>query len=490
MPRSSIPSDPDDLLATVRQTLVKYHMLATGDRVLVGVSGGPDSMVLLHLLNRLAPIMKISLGVAHLNHCLRGVSADQDAEAVQRAATRLQLPCHMGKAHVTRVQQRLKISLEEAARRVRYAFFRKTMNQAKYNKLALGHHLDDNAEQMLMALLRGAGPRGLSGIAPIRQNRFVRPLIHVRRSQIEAYACKEGIVWVSDASNQDPRFVRNRIRHRLLPLLASDYNPSIKKQLSQLADVMRTEEDWIDELITAPYEKTILERGECCLTLSVNTLNLLHPALARRLLRRALLDLTGTLRRIGFAHIQTILHLIIDGGDGKMVHLPRGIRVGRNGDRLEIEVVKDYRRRAVRQRAANDSAVQTVVSPPFPTTVKFEFMGIGMTFSPCRPDQLPLWRENGPNQAYFDLDRLLPPLILRPAIPGDRFIPLGSTGFQKVKKFFIDHHISRKKRAMTAVLADQRHIIWLAGQRIDDRMKVTPTTTQVLGAEIFLLDTR
>jgi tRNA(Ile)-lysidine synthase len=490
MPPSSIPSDPDDLLATVRQTLAAYHMLTAGDRVLVGVSGGPDSMVLLHLLNRLAPTMKISLGVAHLNHCLRGVSADQDAEAVQRAATRLGLPCHMGKANVTRVKQRLKLSLEEAARRVRYAFFHKIINQANYDKLALGHHLDDNAEQVLMALLRGAGPRGLAGIAPIHQNRLVRPLIHLRRTQIEAYARQEGITWVDDASNQDLRFMRNRVRHRLLPLLASDYNPSIKKQLSQLADVMRTEEDWIDELITTPYEKTILEREECCLTLCVSTLSLMHPALARRVFRRALLDLTGTLRRIGFAHIQTVMHLFIVGGDGKMVHLPRGIRVSRNGDRLEIAVVKDYRRRAAREVAANGSALQTVVSPPFPTTVKLNSMGSGMTFFPRRPDQLPLWPEIGPHQAFFDLDRLSPPLILRPAIPGDRFIPLGAAGFQKVKKFFIDHHVSRKNRAMTPVLADQRHIIWLVGQRIDNRVKVTPTTTRILGAEFFLLDTR
>jgi tRNA(Ile)-lysidine synthase len=125
------------------------------------------------------------------------------------------------------VQQRLGISLEEASRRVRYAFFRKTMADAGYNKLALGHHQDDNAEQMLMVLLRGAGPRGLSGIAPVRDNRIIRPLIHARRSQIEAFIAKEGIACVQDESNHDLRFMRNRIRHHLLPLLAADYNPRI-----------------------------------------------------------------------------------------------------------------------------------------------------------------------------------------------------------------------------------------------------------------------
>ena len=465
-------------------------MLTAGDRVLVGVSGGADSMVLLYLLNRLSPTLKISLGVAHLNHCLRGTCADQDAQSVKQAATRFRLPCHIGKARVTRVKKGLKISLEEAARRVRYAFFQKTMRDADYNKLALGHHLDDNAEQILMALLRGAGPRGLSGIVPIRRNRIVRPLIHIHRSRIETYAKKEGIPWVTDASNHDTRFMRNRIRQHLLPQLLADYNPRIKKQLGQLADVMRTEEEWIDELITVPYADAMVNQKQGCLIFSAGTLRQMHPALVRRLLRRALLDFGGTLRRIGFTHIQAMQRLLVDGAEGKAVHLPRGIRVCRNGDQLEIARVKNYRRPSDRQKKAGLSAVQTIIFPPFPRTVRFETMNIGMRFFPCRPDQLPGWREIRPNRAFLDYDRLSLPLILRPKQPGDRFIPLGSAGSQKVKKYFIDHRITREDRAMMPILADQQQIVWLVGQRIDDRVKVTSETTQVLGTEFFLLDTR
>jgi tRNA(Ile)-lysidine synthase len=172
-------------------------MLVPGDRVLVGVSGGPDSMALLHLLSRLAPELKIRLGVAHLNHCLRGRSADRDAGAVNRAAAALNIPCHMGRARVMKVKRKLGLSLEEAGRRVRYAFFNRTMVDAGYNKLALGHQSDDNAEQVLMALLRGAGLRGLSGIAPVRDNRIIRPLINARRTQIEDYLSQAGIAFVS-----------------------------------------------------------------------------------------------------------------------------------------------------------------------------------------------------------------------------------------------------------------------------------------------------
>jgi tRNA(Ile)-lysidine synthase len=193
MPPSSTPSDPGDLLTTVQQTLADHHMLTPGDRVLIGVSGGPDSMALLHLLDRLAAGLKIRLGIAHLNHCLRGPSADNDASVVNRAALTLKIPCHTARARVIKVKQKLGLSLEEAGRRVRYAFFNRTMVDAGYNKLALGHQSDDNAEQVLMALLRGAGSRGLSGIAPVRDNRIIRPLINARRTQIEDYLSKQAL---------------------------------------------------------------------------------------------------------------------------------------------------------------------------------------------------------------------------------------------------------------------------------------------------------
>lgn len=483
-------SDPTDLLAEVKRTLAAYHMLKTGDRVLVGVSGGPDSMVLLDLLYRLASDFEISLGVAHLNHGLRGACAARDARTARQAATRLGLPFYLVEADVARVRRGLNLSLEEAARRVRYAFFKKIMQDAHFSKLALGHHLDDNAEQVLMAILRGAGPLGLAGIAPFRQNCIVRPLIHIRRSKIQAYAQKNKIPWTVDASNQDLRLMRNRIRHHLLPLISSAYNPRIANQLSQLADVMRAEEDWIDSLITPAYTEAIVGRIEDGLVFNANTLKKMHPALVRRLIRRALLDVCGTLRRISFAHIQAVQGLIWKGTDGKTLHLPRGFRICHDRNQLEISRVKDYRRPLNRRKLTDPVDKPLPVPLPFPCTIQFDPIGIGMTFSECTPDQVPPWQDIGANQAFFDMDRLSLPLTLRFKQPGDRFIPLGSKGSQKVKKYFIDHHIPRKDRAHIPILADQRQIIWLVGRRIDDRAKVTSATARVLTAEFFLLDTR
>ena len=447
-------------------------------------------MVLLDLLYRLASDFTISLGVAHLNHGLRGAYAARDARTARQAATRLGLPFYLVEADVARVRKGLKLSLEEASRRVRYAFFKKIMQDASFSKLAVGHHLDDNAEQVLMAILRGSGPLGLAGIAPFRQNRIIRPLIHIRRSEIKAYAQKNNIPWTVDASNQDLRLMRNRIRHHLLPLIASEYNPRIAKQLSQLADVMRTEEDWIDGLITTAYTDAIITHREGGLVFNANTLKKMHPALVRRLIRRALLDVCGTLRRISFAHIQNVQELLWKGADGKTVHLPRGIRICLDQNQLEISRVNDYRRPMNRRKLTDPVEKVLVVPLSFPCTIKFNPMGIGMTFFECNSDQVPPWQDIGPDQAFFDMDRLSLPLILRFKHLGDRFIPLGCRGSQKVKKYFIDHHISRKDRAHTPILADQRQIIWLVGRRMDDRAKVTSATARILAAEFFLLDTR
>ncbi len=458
--------------------------------MLVGVSGGPDSMALLHLLSRLAPGLKIQLGVAHLNHCLRGASGDRDAEVVRQAAQVLDYPVHISRGQVLKVKEKLGLSLEEAARRVRYSFFKKTMSKAGYNKLALGHQSNDNAEQMLMALLRGAGPRGLSGITPVRQDCIIRPMINASRSQVETFVAQAGITCVSDASNNDLRFVRNRIRHHLLPLLASDYNPRIEANLNQLADVMRTEEDWIEGITAAEYQKVKLACTEATITLSAEAVSQTHPALARRLVRKALEDLTGTLRRITFAHVQSVLHLLTNGCGVKKIHLPGGLRARLADHRLTLMIADNCCRRAVTPAVERTSAPPTIISTPFPASVEIKTMGIGLRFSTCRPDQLPPWTDVDRSLALLDLDRIALPLTVRPAIPGDRFTPLGASGSQKLKKYFIDHRIPRQARSMAPVLMDREQIVWLVGHRIDDRVKVTTATAQVLRVEFFLLDTR
>ena len=479
-------SEPGSLISTIGRTIAENNLLSHGERVLLGVSGGVDSMVLMHLLTRLAPELDLRLGVAHLNHGLRGASSDRDADLVCNAAEGLGLVCHVLEARVGRVKERLGLSLEDAGRRIRHAFFKKTMLEHGYQKLALGHHLDDNAEQVLLALFRGTGPRGLSGIAP-KNGIIIRPLIRIRREEILAWAERERIQFAEDASNADVRFVRNRIRHELLPHLADTYNPRIHRHLNRLAAMVRDEEQWIESLVDAPFAKAVINRRKNSIALGTQALNQAHPALGRRLVRRAIESITGTLRGITFDHVTAVLQLA-DGGGEKMLHLPAGLWVHRQEERLTFGRTAG-RGRIAKTLVPKSSAPPVTIDTPYPSKIRFTTMGVELGFSLIDSAEVPPWEAVRKNQAFFDLERLVPPLVLRHRFPGDRFRPLGAQGRQKLKKFFIDHHIGRAERANALILADQRHIIWLLGLRTDATARLRPETTRILRVEFFLLDT-
>lgn len=460
-------------------------MVAPGDRVLVGVSGGADSMVLLHLFHQLAAHWQISLGVAHLNHGLRGDAADEDAALVCRTAASLELSCHMEKADVKKIQRKHRLSPEDAARQVRYAFFEKTMKQEGCTRLALGHHLDDNAEQVLLAVLRGSGTRGLGGILPVR-GRHIRPLINIRKNAIEQYARKNGIVFRNDESNTDLTYTRNHIRHQLLPFLSDAYNPRIHHHLGRLADILRNEEAWLTELTEQHYAALVIRREADAVFLCGRTLCQAPLALSRRLVRRAIEDCHGSLKRISFDHITAVLDLLTGHADKTCLHLPAGIIVRRNSDQLVVQ--QGPKRRHPRLPPVFSSPEQMTIPLPFPDTVQSTAMGMGLCFFSQAPDTLPDWGSVSPHQAFFDLEKIQWPLVLRFPRPGDRFFPLGAPGSRKLKKFFIDHHIPPEKRSRSPVLADAAGILWLVGHRMDTRVRVTPETRRVLGVDFFLLD--
>lgn len=489
MPPSSNVSIPDALLAMVKKTVADHAMISPKDRVLVGVSGGPDSMVLLHLLNRLSLEWGIEIAVAHLNHCLRGNAADEDAALVRRTATALNRTFHMGTADVRNVQRKRRLSPEDAARQVRYAFFKKIMKEGGYTRLAVGHHLDDNAEQVLLAFLRGSGSRGLSGIAPVRDRVIIRPLINIRRSAIENYAKTQGIAYRHDASNMDMGYTRNHIRHRLLPFLSEAYNPRIHHQLSQLANIMRNEEAWVSDLTEQRYAELKLKQDPDGILLCARTLSKVPLGLARRLVRRAIEDCHGDLRRITFDHITAVLNLLSHHHHSAQIHLPSGVTARRNKDLLELKQ-EPKRRRTPPSPPISPSTAQVVIPAPFPDTIESPDMGIGLRFSMCGPTPWPDWETIPPTQAFFDFEKILWPLVLRFPQPGDRFTPLGTAGSQKLKKFFIDHHIPRETRPVSPVLADSDRIIWIVGKRLDDFVRVTRKTSQILKIDFFLLDAR
>ena len=317
----------DSLVARVYDTVQAHGMLLPGDVVLAGVSGGPDSVALLGILKDLTQQLSLNIGVAHLNHCLRGKESDRDEAFVRDLAAFHGLPLHVQQTDVATCARESRKSIEEAARDVRYAFYRKIATHHGYNRVALGHNSDDNAEQVLMNLLRGSGPRGLMGIPPMRDNWIIRPLIRVSRQEILAFLAHGCQPFVLDSSNEDTRYFRNRIRHELLPSLIKDYNPEIKSALNRLSIVVASEEAWMEGETRETLSHHLERLNNREVRFQRDFFATLPVALARRVIRGAIKEVKGNLRRITFDHIDDILALMAGNTGHKNLDLPQGIRI-------------------------------------------------------------------------------------------------------------------------------------------------------------------
>ncbi len=480
----------NSLIKKVEKTVSEYDMLKENDSVLVGVSGGADSVALIHILNEIALPFSLKLGVAHLNHSLRGNESDDDARFVAAVSDKLHLPCFIEKKDVIKYKTENGLSLEEAGRRVRYAFFEDIAEREGYNRIALGHTCDDNAELVLMYLIRGSGPLGISGIPPVRPGlkddlSIIRPLIKTARKEIIDYISEKNLSYVTDKSNLDEKYLRNRIRHHLIPELKAGYNLKIVETLNRLASIIRSEEEWMENELKFILNKNTLFTENNRIVLSVSGMNALHPAVKRRATRSAIAGVKGDLRRISYSHIELVSAQLEGNSDEWSLDLPDRIRVSRTGGNLVISKEENALRSIVSKHGIRDQDYyEYVVNEP--GWVSAEKEGFKVVFSEIKNVTLEDIRKSGPGVAFFDMDKISFPLVLRNRLPGDRFTPLGMTGSKKVSKYLINKKVSGESRLKLPVMLSNCKIIWLAGYNIDDSVKVTLNTIKILRAELFL----
>jgi tRNA(Ile)-lysidine synthase len=330
-------SIPDRFCRDVSRTIQTHDMVGASDAVLLAVSGGPDSMALVRVMMRLAPELEFRVGLAHLNHGLRGPDARHDQAFVQQFADAHGLPCFCETRDVAALSRNRKTSLEDAGRQARYDFFSRTAAANGYTCIATGHTRDDNAEQVLMALLRGSGPGGLAGIPAKRDDRIIRPLIDRSRNEIMVFLEDLEQTFVTDDSNRDPAFLRNRIRHFLIPLLEKEYNPGIKQGLDRLSRILAAEDDFLDEHARQAFDTCVEKKDVTSVVLSLPELEILDPALFPRVLRHAIISVKSDLHRITHDHISAIRHLTAHAAPGKHLDLPDRIRIYKTRNRICVK---------------------------------------------------------------------------------------------------------------------------------------------------------
>jgi tRNA(Ile)-lysidine synthase len=435
----------------------------------------------------LAPKFSFQIAIAHLNHCLRRRESARDEAFVVSLAEQLNLRVHIERQDVRRYQKIHRLSTEEAARRVRYRFYDTVASKFGYEKIALGHHSDDNAELILMYLLRGSGPLGLSGIPPLRDAKIIRPLIDIKRSEIMDYIALRNLDCVLDSSNRDSQYLRNRVRNRLIPELKAEYNPKLIDSLNRLASILDAEEKWIESLIQPIFEKVIVSEKQGRIGFDIEQLNQQNIAVRRRLIRMAILKVKGNLRRMAFVHVEAAVNLAQKAAVSGALDLADRIRISRQNDVLIIsKEAQNLRHLAGAPHLSSTPDYAYRLSKAGEILVKEAALKI--RFSEIPPERIPDWRLSGQGTrtAYFDLDEIRFPLVIRNFRPGDRFSPLGMNGRQKLNKFFIDHKVSRAERQKCPILLSRNEIIWVVGHRLDNAVKIGPQTRRILKAEVSL----
>ncbi len=328
------------LLSKFKGTIQRYNLLNKNDALVVGVSGGPDSVCVLYLLKSIQKEFRFSLHVAHLNHMLRGKESQKDADFVLSLAKKLSFPVTIKALEAGGLSNQG--SLEEAARKARLDFLFEIARKVKAKKIVLGHNLDDQAETVLMRIVRGSGLMGLSGILPKRSMgrvTIIRPLLEISRNEIERFLKKKKIAPRIDATNAVEVYFRNKIRHRLLPQLKT-YNPNIKKVLANMAENVALDYEYLLSKASIVFEKLKVSNTKPLLTLKLEKLQKLHPALLNMVLRLAYEARKGDTRRLAYQHIKELKELLYQRPDGAIVDLPFLISV-----KKQLRYIYFYRRR-------------------------------------------------------------------------------------------------------------------------------------------------
>jgi tRNA(Ile)-lysidine synthase len=468
----------DPLILKIKKALVEDEMTLPGDCVLVGVSGGPDSVALLHGLFELRDELSIELVIAHLNHSARGDESDRDAEFVENLGNALQLKTLIEKVDVAAHQETSKSSFQEAARHLRLEFFQRAMGQVNANKIALGHTLDDQAETVLINLLRGSGLKGIGGMNPVRLP-YIRPLFYCSRSEVVDFLNGKKIPCCNDSSNEKTDYLRNRIRLELIPFLQERYNPRIKENLFEASGIFRAENDYLKNLEDHEFERAVLvsETNET-LNMDVNYVTELPLALKRRLVRKGIQSVKGDLRKITSFHIQEVLRLFDKAEKGKRIDLPGNLQISCLGDRVEFKRIQDSSSSILTDEENGKSGWMKPLNIPGETPV--EKAGLTLKAEIIDPVEAGFPVDQA-NQAFLDFEKTGGNIMVRFFQAGDRLKPLGMKGTKKLKSLFIDEKVPQGIRSTVPILTTgDNDIIWVYGTRIAHPYRVTSNTSKVL----------
>lgn len=447
------------MLKSALDTINKYALLSHGDKVVVGVSGGADSMALLDILCELQNDMDITVIAVHLNHCFRGQDADNDQKFVEDYCKKIGIPCESFKINVSEIAKSEGLTSEEAGRKVRYSLFDEVAKKHGANVIATAHHLNDNCETLLHNILRGSGLSGLCGIKP-KRDKYVRPLIRTTRAQIEEYLISKGIPWCTDKTNAETDYTRNRIRHGLIPYIKENFNPSCEDALMRLNELCSDDNDFIDSYTKQKLKSLTQRSTDSSITLNRVQFNAEHIAVKRRLIRAVLERLCIPLKDVHMVHVDSCIKMMEDSQSGATSRISTCNVIleqdgatfysGKRHDGFELELLPE----------------QEIFIPEVSITVSAKYVdSMGKADANC---------------VFVDADGIDGAITVRSRRDGDKLIPFGMNGTKKVKDIFIDKKIPLSQRNNIPIFVYNNKVIWVSGCCISDEFKITEHTRKIL----------
>ncbi|RCX21027.1 tRNA(Ile)-lysidine synthase [Anaerobacterium chartisolvens] len=465
-----------NILKMVADTVHRHDLIQNDESIVVGVSGGPDSVCLLHVLFQLADELHIrSIYAVHINHMIRGREADEDEEYVAELCKSMGVPLYSVSVDVKRISARKGISVEEAGREARYSEFKSFAERVGAEKIAVAHNRNDQAETVILNIIRGTGLEGLKGMEYKRDN-IIRPLMDIGRVQIEEYCTANLLNPRTDSTNLKAIYTRNKIRKELIPSIDELFNTDITSGIVKMASLIKDDNNYIEQMALSLYNQCVIKKDLHGVELKISKTMQQHTAVRRRIIRRAIADVKGDLKGIENVHVQQVDNLINNGKTGSRLHLPHKLRIERSYDSVRVFINCDD------SKIAEGFSYELVLPGKTSVDARHEYID-AFIFQREDAKKVNLDTDRRPAVQFFDWDRIDGGINIRNRRKGDVFKPLKSNGTKKLKEYFIDNKIPRELRDEIPVIAKEREIVWVIGYKISDKFKVTENTKRILRLE-------
>lgn len=457
----------------VYNTIIRENLIKKGDKIVLGVSGGPDSMALLYSLYNMKDELQIELVAVHINHGVRGFEADSDEEYVKDICEKLDIPFYCKRVDMDAYAKQKKMSSEEAGRELRYAFFSEVLQKVMGDKIAVAHNKNDQAETVMMRFLRGTGIEGLKGMQ-YKIGNVIRPLLDVERKMIEEYCMSNNISARTDKTNFQPIYGRNKIRLKVIPYIEDNINKGIIGTLTRTASIMKEDNEFLNDCAKAKFDYVCTVKPKSIL-IDVDKFTTLHKAMKSRILRNAITIINGSSKNIGLKHIDNMIEFIEDGESGRI-----------HDTTMNLELLKKYDACILRNKKLkvtknqHDKQIVSKLESGLNSCCDSFDCNIVINVNDIQKID---FKSNHRFIKYIDYDKIKGDLYIRNRKPGDKFIPFGMKGNKKLKDYFIDNKVPREERDNIPIIVDDKNIIWVIGYRLSDLYKVDKNTKNVMSIQ-------